>query len=53
MVKVTYSQEKDLTYLPDFAFELVNTMTDPGDVLYDYLSSKIYGAGIADAEINK
>lgn len=53
VVKVTYSQEKDLTYLPDFAFELVNTMTDPGDVLYDYLSSKIYGAGIEDAEINK
>jgi hypothetical protein len=53
VVKITFSQEKDLTYLPEFSFELVNTMTDPGDVLFDYLSNKRYGAGIDEEEINK
>jgi hypothetical protein len=28
-----------------------NTMTLPGDVLYDYMTNTRYGAGIPEAEI--
>jgi hypothetical protein len=49
--KITYSQEKDLTRLPEFTFKLRNTMDNPGDVLYDYLTSTRYGAGVPESEI--
>jgi hypothetical protein len=51
IVKITYSQENDLTYLPDFTFDVENTMTQPGDVLYDYLTSTRYGGGVPESEI--
>lgn len=53
VVKVTHSQEHGLTSIPDLTFELSNTMTEPGDVLYDYLTSTRYGAGVPESEINK
>lgn len=51
IVKITYSQEKDLTYLPDITFKCRNTMDDAGDVLNDYLQSTRYGAGVPASEI--
>ena len=51
IIKVTYSQEKDLTYLPDFTFDVENSMTQPGDVLYDYLTNTTYGAGVPESEV--
>ena len=51
IVKITYSQENDLTYLPEFTFKCRNTMNDPGDVLNDYLQSTTYGAGVPASEI--
>lgn len=51
IVKVTYSQEKDLTYLPDFTFDVENTMSQPGDVLNDYLTNTLYGAGVPAEEV--
>ena len=53
IVKVTHNQENEVTTLPEFTFECKNTMTEPGDVLYDYLTSTRYGAGIPEEEINK
>jgi hypothetical protein len=53
IVKITYSQEKDLTYLPEFTFKIRNSMDQPGDVLNDYLKSTIYGAGIPEEELNQ
>lgn len=46
IIEVTYNREKGVTSLGDFKFEIENDMNDPGDVLYDYLSNSIYGAGI-------
>ena len=51
IVKVTYSQENDLNYLPDFTFDVENSMTQPGDVLFDYLTNTTYGAGVPESEV--
>ena len=52
LVKVTYNAEKRITNFPEFKFKLTNTMTQPGDCLYDYLTNTRYGAGIDVTEIN-
>jgi hypothetical protein len=51
LVKITFSQEKDLTSLPEFTFKLKNTMDNPGDVLNDYLTNARYGAGVPASEV--
>lgn len=51
LVKVIYSKEKNVTSLGELEFELNNTMTLPGDVLYDYMTNTRYGAGIDPTEI--
>ena len=51
VVKFNYSA--DLTNsIGDFKFEIENTMTNPGDVLYDYMTNTRYGAGIPVGDIN-
>jgi hypothetical protein len=51
IVEVTYSQEKNITALPNMSFAVTNTMTMPGDCLFDYMTSTRYGAGINPLEI--
>lgn len=51
LVRVDYSAEKQLTGLGDVTFKLQNTLTEPGDVLYDYMTNTRYGAGIVAEEI--
>lgn len=51
LVRVDYNKNKNITGLKDMTFELNNTMYQAGDVLYDYMRSTRYGAGIADGEI--
>lgn len=50
-VKMTYSSAKNLTAIPTMRFQLTNTMTMPGDVMYDYMTNTRYGCGIDPAEI--
>jgi hypothetical protein len=52
LVKVDYNREKNITGLPEMMFEVENDTKLPGDVIYDYLSSATYGAGISDNDIN-
>jgi hypothetical protein len=52
LVKVTYNAEKNITNLPDFKFALSNTLTKPGDCLYDFMTNSRYGSGIPASEIN-
>lgn len=52
IVKVTYSESAELTKLPEFTFELSNTLVKPGDVIYDYLTNTRYGAGLPAEDIN-
>lgn len=46
IVKLKYSQSRNLTGLPQLKFELTNSRKDTGDCFYDYLVSSRYGAAI-------
>lgn len=52
IIKLEYNKEAGITSLGTFRFHLENTLTEPGDCLYDYLTNARYGAGIASSEIN-
>lgn len=52
VVKLTYNAEKSVTNLAQMTFEVQNSLSNPGLVLYDYLTSPRYGAGIASTEID-
>lgn len=53
IVKVTYNKEdKDISGIGDMKFKITNSMTLPGDCMYDYMTNTRYGAGIPAAEIN-
>lgn len=52
IVKITYDKTAGLTNIGTFKFKLRNTMSQPGDCLYDYMTNTIYGAGMLPEEIN-
>jgi hypothetical protein len=52
IVKMKYDTAKGLTKLGQFKFTIINSMNQPGDCLYDYMTNTIYGASIPAAEIN-
>jgi hypothetical protein len=52
IVEVTYSRSNNVTGIPTCLFNVTNNMTLPGDVLYDYITSTRYGAGIASTDID-
>lgn len=51
VVRVDYNAEKQITGLGEISFKIQNSMDLPGDVLYDYITSTRYGAGIEESEI--
>lgn len=51
LVRVDYSKENNITGLGELDFKITNTMSLPGDCLYDYLTNPRYGAGINAQEI--
>jgi hypothetical protein len=51
LVKITYNKEKNITALGNLTFKLNNTMTLPGDCLYDYMVNTRYGCAIPPGEI--
>jgi hypothetical protein len=52
LVRVDYNREKNVTGIADMLFQVESSMKKPGDVLYDYLTSTVYGAGIPTVEID-
>ena len=52
VIEVNYNREKGITQLATMNFELANSMKLPGDVLSDFLTDTIYGAGIDSAELD-
>ncbi len=52
IVRVDYNKEKNITGLAQMDFAIRNTMTLPGDCLYDYLTNTRYGAGVDSSEIS-
>ena len=52
VLQIDYDAENGLTGLPQMTFKMKNTLNNPGDVLYDYLTSTRYGAGLSNAELD-
>lgn len=52
VVRVDYNKEAELTGLGSLKFKVKNSMKYPGDVLNDYMSNTVYGAGIPQEELN-
>jgi hypothetical protein len=52
IVRIEYNKDKGITGLGNLLFKVNNTITLPGDCLYDYMTNTRYGAGISPAEIN-
>jgi hypothetical protein len=51
VVEVNYSLDKGITNLPNMTFTITNSMSQPGDVIYDYMRNTRYGAAIPVEEI--
>jgi hypothetical protein len=51
IVRVDYAADQDVKGLGNMKFKISNSLTLPGDVLYDYMTNTRYGAGIAPEEI--
>lgn len=53
ILRIQYDAKNKLTTIGrNIRFKLSNTITKPGDVMYDYLTNTRYGAGIPVSEIN-
>jgi hypothetical protein len=52
MVEVNYDAENGLVGLPPLMFELNNSISNPGDVLIDYMNNTRYGAGLSNSVID-
>lgn len=51
IVRLDYNADKGVKSLGTFKFQIENTMYQPGDVLYDYMTNPRYGANINSSEI--
>jgi hypothetical protein len=51
IIRVDYNKEKSVTGLGNINFEIQNSMTQPGDCIFDYMTNTRYGAGIPAGEI--
>lgn len=51
IVRIDYDATAGVKGLGNVKFKIINSMTQPGDVLYDYMTNTRYGAGINPQEI--
>jgi len=51
LVRVDYNRDKNVTAIGDYQFNIINSMTLQGDVIFDYATNTRYGAGIRLSEI--
>ena len=51
VVQIDYNRDRGITGLPTMTFNIENSMTMPGDCLYDYMTNTRYGAGVAAEDI--
>lgn len=52
LVRVDYNRDKNVTSIGDYQFNIINSMSLQGDVIFDYATNTRYGAGIRLAEIS-
>jgi len=48
MIEVDYDAENGLTSLGGFSFDITNSISNPGNVLIDYLNNERYGCGLSN-----
>lgn len=52
IVKLKYSAKRNLTGLSQTRFQVINSRTNTGDCIYDYLTSARYGAAIPTTQVD-
>ena len=52
IIEVNYDRALNVTGLPNCTFHVENSMSLPGDVLQDYMTSTVYGGGVPLVEID-
>jgi len=52
LVQVTYNAPQEVKGIETLKFRIRNTMNKPGDVMYDYATNNIYGAGLDPTELD-
>lgn len=52
LIRVDYDADNEVKSIGNLKFKLRNTLKKPGDVLYDYMSNSMYGAGIPPEELD-
>lgn len=52
VVKLNYNADKGFTGLAPVTFKIRNTLTNPALVWKDYMTSKRYGAGLAESDLD-
>lgn len=52
IVRVDYDQNIGLTGIDQISAEVINTLKDPGGVIYDYLTNDRYGCAILPANVD-
>ena len=51
VVRVKYDKTKGVVGIPSMSFKLSNSMSKPGDCMYDYMTNTRYGCGISPSDI--
>ena len=51
VVRILFDPQAGTNRLPNLLFDMDNSIKLPGDVLYDYMTNNIYGAGLPEANI--
>jgi hypothetical protein len=52
VVKLVYNQDAGTTQIGQLNFQLTNSLTNPGDVIEDYLTNTVYGCSIPVANVD-
>jgi hypothetical protein len=52
IVKLQYSQSRNIRGIQQTKFQTINSRTDTGDCFYDYLTNTVYGAAIPSNQID-
>jgi hypothetical protein len=52
VIQLSYSADKGVTALPSMTYEMTNSLSNPGEVWYDYITSERYGAGFTATAVN-
>lgn len=52
IVKLIYNQDAGTTQIGSLNFQLVNSLNNPADVIYDYLTNTVYGCAIPSDNVD-